>query len=62
MGVIPLIRSTHYPVFWPTVSYVTDTTIGMPNLKSYQDLEVKEHTLGPSIRVDQNYPSINMQI
>ena len=62
MGVIPLIRSTQYQIFWPIVSYVTDNTIGMPNLKSYQDPAVKEHILGPSIRVDQNYPSINTQI
>ena len=41
---------------------MTDTTIGMPSLKSYLALEVKERTLGPSIRVDQNYPSTNTQI
>ena len=41
---------------------MTDTTTGMPSLKSYLVLEVKEPTLDPSIRVDQNYPSTNTQI
>ena len=62
MGVIPLTRSTLHRVLWPIVSYVTDATIGMPSLKLYLDLKVKERTLGPLARGGQSMPSTGMQI